>query len=126
ELPRKGRDLFDVCVHALDRTVNRPLPDVEIDELVAAFQEVLRKAALVKHHHVQLDTLSVREQMVNILSKISSKGFLHFSDCFDLNEGRLGVVVSFIAILELVRESMIDVVQAELFAPIYIRARKDD
>jgi len=82
----------------------------------------MKRASMYAHHHVQLESLSVRERMSSVLSKVNSAHFTSFKDLFTVEEGRMGVVVSFLAILELVKESLIDLTQAEPFAPIHVKA----
>ena len=97
-------------------------PEVDLQDLIAAFREVMQRASMYAHHHVQLESLSVRERMSSILSRISTERFTSFGDLFTVEEGRMGVVVSFLAILELVKESLLDLTQTEPFAPIHVKA----
>jgi segregation and condensation protein A len=123
ELPRRGRDTFAATAEASHIAVEKPLPKIELQELLFAFQDVLKRAALMSAHHVQREVLSVRERMSRILETLQAGKFAAFIDFFDATEGRMGVVVTFIAILELFKESIIEVVQAEPFAPIHIKAK---
>jgi len=124
-LPRRGRDTFEAFAVSPDLDIEKPLPDIELKELLIAFGEVLRRAELNTHHRVKIEPLSVRERMSRILSKIEAGRFVPFTDFFDVSEGRMGVVVTFIAILELFKEAAIEVVQSEPFAPIHIKAMTD-
>ena len=105
----------------LDHTAEIRLPDVSADDLRAAWAEVLRRARLVQHHQVQRESLSVREHMSEILRKLQNLRFAEFHELFDLEQGTPGVVVTFVAMLELARESLLQITQAEAFAPIYVR-----
>jgi segregation and condensation protein A len=111
-----------VGVEAPERKVVAKLPDVTLKELLVAFHEVLKRAEMFTNLHLQREPLSVRQRMSEILSRIKANTFSSFSDLFDPEEGRMGVAVTFIAILELLRESTIEVVQAEAFAPLHVRA----
>lgn len=119
-LPTLGRDFVRAQVH-LDHTAEIRLPDVSADDLRAAWAEVLRRARLVQHHQVQRESLSVREHMSEILRKLQNIRFAEFHELFDLEQGTAGVVVTFVAMLELARESLLQITQAEAFAPIYVR-----
>lgn len=121
-LPRLGRDVFQASAEPIERKVVVLPPEVELKDLIAAFQDVMKRASMYAHHHVQMESLSVRERMSSVLSKVNSTRFTSFMDLFTLEEGRMGVVVSFLAILELVKESLIVLTQAEPFAPIHVKA----
>jgi len=121
-LPRLGRDVFHASAEPVEQKVITLPPEVELQDLIAAFQDVMKRASMYAHHHVQLESLSVRERMSSVLSKVNSAHFTSFKDLFTVEEGRMGVVVSFLAILELVKESLIDLTQAEPFAPIHVKA----
>ncbi len=121
-LPRLGRDVYQAEAQPPERNVVRLPPEIDLKELVAAFQEVMQRASMYAHHHVQLEALSVRERMSSVLSKVSTGSFTPFIELFTVEEGRMGVVVSFLAILELVRESLLELTQTEPFAPIHVRA----
>ena len=97
------------------------LPDLTLQELLVAFKDVLRRAEMFSHHHIQREPLSVRERMSIILSGLKPDAFVAFTDLFKVEEGRMGVVVTFLAVLELIKESVIDIVQSAPFAPIYIK-----
>ena len=122
-LPRLERDLFTSSAPPPPRSASRPLPDIALGELLAALREVLTRADYFDHHHVQREQLSVRERMGDILQRLRPDEFTPFSGLFQAREGRLGVVVTLLAVLELIRESLIELVQAESLAPIYLRAR---
>tara|TARA_B110000971_G_C20035088_1_gene513728 strand:+ start:535 stop:1377 length:843 start_codon:yes stop_codon:yes gene_type:complete len=121
-LDRLERDIFLTNIEVPNFEVEMPLPDVKMNDLLMAFRDVVNRAEQFASHHVQREPLSVRERMVLVLEKLSSDQFTSFLDFFDVSEGRMGVVVSFLAILELLKESMIELVQSENYAPIYIKA----
>jgi segregation and condensation protein A len=121
-LPRLERDIFVATIDAPERKVVAQLPDVTLKELLLAFHDVLKRAEMFSNLHLQREPLSVRQRMSEILTRIKASHFSGFVDLFDPEEGRMGVAVTFIAILELLRESMIEVVQAGPFAPVYVRA----
>lgn len=121
-LPRLERDVMQVEVEAPDRKIVAKLPDVTLKELLVAFHDVLKRAEMFTNLHMQREPLSVRQRMSEILTRIKANSFTAFVDLFDPEEGRMGVAVTFIAILELLRESAIEVIQAEAFAPLHVRA----
>ena len=122
ELPRLERDVFVAQADAPERKVTVKLPDVTLKELLLAFHDVLKRAEMFTNLHLQREPLSVRQRMSEILSRVRAKSFSEFADLFDAEEGRMGVAVTFIAILELLRSATIEVVQSEAFAPLHIRA----
>ena len=121
-LPRMERDTFTVGVERPVYRGPRPHPTVELQELLLALKDVLARAEMFSHHHVQLEPLSVRERMSELLSRMSTDKFAAFPSLFKPEEGRLGVVVTFLAMLELIKESLIEIVQTEVYGPIYLRA----
>jgi segregation and condensation protein A len=121
-LPRLERDVFVASVEAPERKVSTNLPDVTLKELLLAFHDVLKRAEMFSNLHLQREPLSVRQRMSEILSRVKAGSFTSFSDLFDAEEGRMGVAVTFIAILELLRASTIEVVQVEAYAPLHVRA----
>jgi segregation and condensation protein A len=121
-LPRLERDVLLANVETPERKVATiKMPDVTLKELLLSFHDVLKRAEMFSNLHLQREPLSVRQRMSEILSRIEANNFSTFSDLFDAEEGRMGVAVTFIAILELLREATIEVVQAEAFAPLHIR-----
>ena len=122
ELPRLERDLYIANAEAPERKITTELPDVTMKELLLAFHDVLKRAEMFSNLHLQREPLSVRQRMSEILARITASSFSSFADLFDPEEGRMGVAVTFIAILELLRESVIEVAQAEPFAPLHVRA----
>ena len=121
-LPRVGRDLFPVSVEAPEKQVVRKPPEISLQELLLAAKAAITRADMFSHHHVQMEPLSVRERMSRVLDSIGGIEFTAFSSLFTPEEGRMGVVVSLLAVLELIKESLIELVQSEPFAPIYIKA----
>jgi len=123
ELPRMERDVFQASAEMCERKVVRIQPNVDLRDLLASLQDVLARAEMFAHHHVQREPLSVRQRMSDILSGLTPDSFVEFSRLFKPDEGRLGVVVTFIALLELIRECLVDLVQSEPFAPIHVKAK---
>jgi segregation and condensation protein A len=121
-LPQLGRDVYQAGAERGDGKLLRLPPEVDLQDLIAALQEVMKRASMFAHHHVQMESLSVRERMSSVLSAIQAHRYTRFVDLFTLEEGRMGVVVTFLAVLELTRESLIELTQAEPFAPIHVRA----
>ncbi|MCB1874669.1 MAG: segregation/condensation protein A [Chromatiales bacterium] len=120
-LPHLGRDVFQAQGDFPDRQGNRPLPSVELKDLLLAFYEVMRRADMFTHHQVEREPLSVRERMVSILDQLGDGLFVPFSQLFRFSEGKMGAVVSFLAILELAKESLLEIVQSEPMAIIHVR-----
>ena len=122
DLPRLERDVFPAVAEAPERKVVEQLPDITLKELLLAFHDVLKRAEMYSNLHVTREPLSVRQRMSEVLSRVKAGTFTGFADLFDPEEGRLGVAVTFLALLELLRESLIEVVQASEFAPLHVRA----
>ena len=123
ELPRLERDIH--LAHAAKPELVREHadPDVDLKEVLVALAQVLRRADMYEHHAVQLEALSVRERMTSVLERVSARsGFLPFAALFTAEEGRRGVIVTFLALMELVREALVEFQQNEAFGPIYLRA----
>lgn len=123
ELPRLERDNFLGSAALPKLPSSQPHPDVDLKEMLLALQGVLKRADLFTSHHVEKEKLSTRERMSSILSALSDDRFVKFESLFTPEEGRLGVVVTFLATLELVKEQLIEVVQAEVLGPLHVRAR---
>jgi segregation and condensation protein A len=121
-LPRLERDVWPTSAELKDRQVVRILPQITLQEMLLAFKEVVMRSEMFAHHHIQRERLSVRARMGDILSSLEQSSFVEFVRLFRPEEGRMGVTVTFVAILELVREGLIDIVQAEPFAPLHVRA----
>jgi len=122
DMPRLERDIFPATVATPERKVTQKLPDVTLKELLLAFHDVLKRAEMFSNLHLQREPLSVRQRMSEILTRVKANVFTSFAELFDPEEGRMGVAVTFIAILELLRESTIEVVQADAYAPLHVRA----
>jgi segregation and condensation protein A len=120
-LDRMERDTHQVTAEVADKKIDRPLPDMTLKELLVAFKDVLVRAKANAHLHVQREPLSVRERMSQVLATVKNGGFFDFGQLFDPAEGRMGMVVTFIALLELLREGHIEIVQAEAYSPLHIR-----
>lgn len=125
ELPRIDRDTWVGSAEppVMERT--KPLPDVNLQDLVIAFSEVLKRADLYESHQIKRESLSTRERMADVLQALQAEEFCSFESLFNVEEGRLGVVVTFLAILELIKESLVDIVQSGEYAPIHIKARSE-
>ncbi len=121
ELPRVGRDNFDVDVEVIRADKEKPEPEVDMKELLLAFQDILNRVDMQKHHEIEREEISIRERMTHVLSQLDGDNFVEFQSLFTLKEGRLGVVVTLMAVLELLKLKVIDMVQAEAFAPIYLK-----
>lgn len=122
DLPRLERDLRVAHAAKPELAKRRAHPEVDRRELLMAFAEVMHRAALQQSHSVSFEGLSVRERMSEVLARVGkSRGFVPFASLFDVTEGRAGVVVTFLALMELLRESLLELVQSESFAPIYVR-----
>jgi segregation and condensation protein A len=122
-VPRVARDVFPVTAAGPDRSLTRLDPDVELQELLLALSEVLRRADMFESHHVTKEKLSTRERMAQVLDTLAHQHFVPFVSLFKAEEGRLGVVVTFLAVMELIKESLVEIVQSESFAPIHVKAR---
>jgi segregation and condensation protein A len=120
-LPRVERDLYTAHADVPDLKAERALPEVDLRELLLAFKDILMRTDLHAHHHIKREALSVRERMTEILDRLRQTSFLKFEELFRYEEGRAGVVVAFIAILELLKGALIEMVQTEPLAPIHIR-----
>ena len=122
-LPRMNRDVFQASAKTPNLKLIKPEPEVDMRELLSAFKDVLVRVELNSHHQVHMEPLSVRERMSDVLGKLSGDKFTEFSTLFSPEEGRLGVVVTFLAILELIKESLIELIQTEPYEPIHIKPR---
>lgn len=122
-LPRQHRDTYTAKAEGPDRNLTRPDPDVDMRELLLALSEVLRRSDMYESHHVEKEKLSTRERMSQVLDKLKDQQFVPFVSLFSVSEGRLGVVVTFLAVMELIKESLVEIVQTEIFGPIHVKAR---
>jgi segregation and condensation protein A len=121
-LPRVDRDTFPATAELAERRVVRMLPEVTLQEMLVALKDVMQRADMFSHHHVSRERLSVRQRMSDVLGALRAQAFVEFVTLFRPHEGRMGVTVTFSAILELLREGLIEIVQSEPFAPIHVRA----
>jgi len=120
-MPRLDRDTWVASAELVDRKVVRIPPQVTLQEMLSAFQEVLSRSDMFAHHHVQREPLSVRQRMTDVLASLQTSAFVDFVRLFTAEEGRRGVTVTFVAILELLREGLIEIVQSEAYAPLHVR-----
>ncbi|MFD2643262.1 segregation and condensation protein A [Pseudomonas japonica] len=124
-LSRVGRDVIVPRLDAPHAKARKLLPDVILEEVLMSMAEVLRRSDLFESHQVSREALSTRERMSEVLERLRGAGFVPFVELFSAQEGRLGVVVTFMAVLELVKEQLVELVQNEAFAPIHVRARAE-
>ncbi len=122
-LPRMNREVFQASAKTPDLKLIKPEPDVDMRELLSAFKDVLVRVELNTSHQVSMEPLSVRERMSDVLDQLDSEKFTEFFTLFSPKEGRLGLVVTFLAILELIKESLIELIQTEPYEPIHIKTR---
>ena len=120
QAPQLGRDFLAAQVH-VEQAQQLRLPDVAASELQQAWRDILRRAKLVQHHRISREALSVREHMSLVLRRLQGRRFVEFAELFELDQGVPVLVVTFIAMLELAKETLIEITQAEAFAPIYVR-----
>ncbi len=121
-LPRQDRDTSPASALLPDRPANREPPPVELREMLLALHDVLKRAELFTGHAIRRDALSVRQRMGEVLTRLTGGAFHRFESLFEPSEGRLGVVVTFLSILELTKERLLDIVQEAPLAPIYIKS----
>jgi segregation and condensation protein A len=120
-LPRVDRDVHPASAELTHRQVVRILPEVALQEMLVAFKDVVQRATMFASLHVQRETLSVRQRMSDVLANLEGVGLVEFIRLFRPEEGRLGVTVTFVAILELLREQLVEIVQAEPYQPLHVR-----
>jgi segregation and condensation protein A len=118
--PQYGRDFLRAQVH-IEQSVVQRFPDVHVADLQEAWRDILKRAKLVQHHRITREELSVREYMSAVLKTLQGRRFVEFEELFDPSKGSTVLVVTFIALLELGKETLIEITQAEAFAPIYVR-----
>jgi segregation and condensation protein A len=125
DMPRLERDTWvgSALVPELHRA--RPDPDVDMRELLLALGEVLHRADMFASHHIQREALSTRERMSEVLERLAGQQFVPFVSLFRISEGRLGVVVTFLALMELIKEALVEIVQTDNFGPIHVKARAE-
>ncbi|NRB41911.1 MAG: segregation/condensation protein A, partial [Pseudomonadales bacterium] len=123
ELPRVGREIHLAQADLADMDLSRVHPDIEMKEILLALSAVLKRAEMFESHHIEKEKLSTRERMTQVLSQLQGQQFVPFIALFSAEEGRLGVVVTFLAVMELVKESLIEIIQTEAFGPVHVKAR---
>lgn len=121
-MPQVGRDIFDTHAAVPPLDIVRSHPPVDLKDVLYALRDVVRRAEMFSHHQVLLEPLSVRERMTRVLAQVRNDSFIDFHVLFTIEEGRRGVVVTFLAILELVKEGLIELLQNEPYGPIYVKA----
>ena len=122
-LPRVNRELYPVTSYTDKSQFEKPQTEVSLDELIAALNSVLQRSSMFESHHIEKERLSTRERMSQILQRLSEESYVSFYSLFRHTEGREGVVVSFLAMMELVKEQLIELVQAEPYGPIHLKAK---
>lgn len=121
DLPRSERDFLPLAISPIITKKDIPLPDVELDELLRVFNEVLSRLDLKVHHQIKRETISVRARMTQVLDRMMGKEFVPFEELLIEGQGRLGIVVTFLAVLELLKSRVIDLVQVDPYTPIYVQ-----
>ena len=124
KIPRDGRDVFPVEIELPDMPKKIPHPEVDLRELLLAFSQVMHRANMYRSHKISMEPLSTRERMAMVLDEIQGGKIIEFVSLFTVEEGRMGVAVTFLAILELIKESLIEVTQGEEFGMIHVKARE--
>jgi len=119
-VPQSGRDFLKAQV-SIEQSLQPRFPDVSVVDLQEAWRDILKRARLVQHHHISREELSVREHMSIVLRHLQGRKFVEFEHLFDISRGPQVLVVTFLALLELAKETLIEITQAESFAPIYVR-----
>lgn len=123
QLPRMERELFSAHAELPDRGLPVVEPEVDLKDILLALGEVMHRAEMFTSHHVERELLSTRERMSMVLDALRDRQFVPFVSLFTAEEGRLGVVVTFLAVMELIKESLVELVQAEAFGPIHVKAK---
>jgi len=123
EIPRMGRDVFQGSANLPEMHREKPQPDIDLKELLLALGEVMRRSDMYESHHITRERLSTRERMSQVLETLKDGQFVPFLKLFNVTEGRLGVVVTFLAIMELIKETLVEIVQSEPFGPIHVKAK---
>ena len=126
ELPRLERENFQAEIKPPEFKIKKQPVPVDMKELVIALTDVLGRAELFESHHIQKDVLSVREKMSSILERLKKSDFMHFYQLFDANEGKMGVVVTFMGMMELLKEKLIEVIQTEPYGPIHLKVANQE
>ena len=121
KIPRIDREIFSANAKLPEFTLQTPMLDIPIEDLTFALAEVMRRVDQSQAHLINFEELSTRERMTQILERMKTESFIEFTSLFISNEGKIGVVVTFLAILELLKDSLIEIVQSEEFGPIHIK-----
>lgn len=121
QIPRIDRDFQEIEVMQTEIVEEEKLPQVDLIDLIHALQQVLRRVEMYSSHEIQQEPLSIRERMTHVLNSLTVNDFVEFTSLFSKEEGRPGVIVTFIAILELLKEQVIEIVQSGIYAPIYVK-----
>jgi len=119
---RLEREVFNTVIDFNERRSTQKPPEVDLDQILHAFADVLARAEMYAHHMIHREALSVRERMTIVLDRLRGDEFIDFLDLFSVDEGKAGVIVSLLAILELTKESLVEIVQNEINGPIYLKA----
>jgi len=122
DLPREGRDFTVAEAYLADQKIVQIPPEVDLGDMLDALRDVLGRAELFGHHHIQMEPLSVRERMTFIIDRLRESPYLEFQKFFTAEEGRRGVVVTFLALMELTRERVVDIIQNEPMGQIYVKS----
>ncbi|MFC1690058.1 segregation and condensation protein A [Pseudomonadota bacterium] len=122
DLPREGRDFVVVSAFMTEQHIVQIPPEVELGDMLDALRDVLGRAELFGSHHVQMEPLSVRERMTSIMDLLRKNPYMEFQYFFTAKEGRMGVVVTFLALMELIRERVVDIIQHEPMGQIYVKS----
>lgn len=122
-LPRLERDVFQVKAELVDGEVSKEYPEVMLSSLIAAMVDLMKRQQTMEHHHVSREVLSVRERMATILSYLNAEKLIPFSRLWNQQEGRMGLVVTLLATLELAKQSLVIITQAALYSPIHLQAK---
>ena len=122
ELPRQERDYSVAVAFLEEKEVVKVPPEVALEDILAALRDVMSRADMFTHHHIQQEPLSVRERMSRIMDQLREAPYMEFHALFTLEEGRMGVVVSFLALMELSKERLVDLVQHETMGRIYVKS----
>ncbi len=128
EIPRMNRDYWVAAAEAPASDRPKPLPEIHLQEMLVELARVMKRAENFTSHHVAMESLSTRERMSHILDKVNKAGdqFVPFIALFTVDEGRAGIVVTFIAVMELIKSALLEIVQTEPFAPIHVKAHSAD
>ena len=121
DLPRSERDFLPLTIAPIISKKDIPLPDIELDEVLRVFNEVLSRLDLKVHHQIKRETISVRARMTQVLDRMKGDEFVPFEQLLIEGQGRLGIVVTFLAVLELLKSRVIDLIQVDSYAPIYVK-----